>query len=204
MADFDAAAVSAQYGPVAAQYAESFGDNLETQDFDRAVLASVLAGLPSDGLVLDAGCGPAQGAAFAEARGFAPIALDVTPEMLEVARTRVRAAAVRADLRALPFCGSSFDAVIAWFSLLHLPRVAMPATLSDLRRVLRPRGRLAIALQGGHRDVGSDSGAAWCEYEPTEIGMLLTAAGFTSVVTRTRPPRPHEYQATKVIASGVR
>lgn len=202
--DFDAAAVAAQYGPVAARYADDHGDALETHEFDRAVLTQVLSGASPGGLVLDAGCGPAQCAAFVEARGYRAIALDLTPEMLEVAGRRVRAPLVCGDLRSLPFADRSFDAVMAWLSLLHLPRASMPDALTGIRRVMRIGAPLVVALLGGTRDVADRTGASWCEYAATEVAGLLSAAGFTSVVTRSRPPRPHEYQANKVIASAVR
>ncbi len=201
---FDPAAVAAQYGPLATRYAKDFGDTVETEDFDRAVLSHALAGATPGGLVLDAGCGPAQCGAFVEARGYQAIGLDVTPEMLEVARRRVQAPLVRGDLRALPFADRSFDAVMAWFSLLHLPRASMPAALSGVRRVMRIGAPLVLALQGGTRDMTDGAGASWCEYTTTEVARLLNAAGFVDVVTRSRPPRPHEYQATKVMGSGVR
>ncbi len=201
---FDPATVAAEYGPLATRYAEEFGDTVETEEFDRAVLTHVLAGATAGGLVLDAGCGPAQCAAFVEARGYRAIALDVTPEMLEVARHRVQAPPVRGDLRSLPFASRSFDAVMAWFSLLHLPRTAMPDALTGIRRVMRVGAPLAIALQGGTRDMTDGAGPSWCEYTGTEVARLLNATGFSSVVTRSRPPRPHEYQATKVMASAVR
>lgn len=202
--DFDAAAVAAQYGPVAKRYAADHGDNLESHDFDRTVLTQVLAGASPGGLVLDAGCGPAQCSAFVEARGHRAIALDLTPEMLEVARRRVRAPLVCGDLRGLPFADRSFDAVMAWLSLLHLPRSSLPDALTGIRRVMRVGAPLVLCLQGGTRDVTDGTGASWCEYASPEVAGLLNAAGFTSVVTRSRPPRPHEYQATKVIASAVR
>lgn len=201
---FDPAAVAAQYGPVATRYAADFGDTVETEDFDRAVLTHVLADATPGGIVLDAGCGPAQCAAFVEARGYRAVGLDVTPEMLEVARGRVQAPLVRGDLRALPFANRSFDAVMAWFSLLHLPRASMPDALTGIRRVMRVGAPLVLALQGGTRDMTDGTGASWCEYTTTEVAGLLKATGFTDVVTRSRPPRPHEYQANKVMASGIR
>jgi hypothetical protein len=124
--------------------------------------------------------------------------------MLEVARRRVRAPLVCGDLRALPFADRSFDAVLAWYSLLHLPRASMPDALIGIRRDMRVGAPLVLALQGGTGDVADGTAAPWCAYTDTEIAGLLDAAGFSSVVTGSRPPRAHEYQATKVIASAVR
>lgn len=202
---FEPDIVAAQYGPAAADYAEAFFDNLETNDFDRRVVASVLEGARAGGLVLDAGCGPGQGAAFAQARGFTAIGIDVTPEMLEAARGRTGVPVVRADIRFLPFAAATFHAVIAWYSLLHVPRPAMLDTLRGLRRVLRVGAPLIVGLHGGRGDVTEESGVSWCQYEAHDLARLLRAAGFGNVVARTRPPLPHELQVTtKLVASAIR
>jgi ubiquinone/menaquinone biosynthesis C-methylase UbiE len=121
--------------------------------------------------------------------------------MLEAARGRVDAPLVQGDLRALPCATRSFDAVIAWYSLLHLPRSAMPGALADIRRVMRLRAPLVVAL---HSQRFGESDVEWSAYTANELGRLLVNAGFNDVVARTRPPQPHEYQVVKVVASGVR
>lgn len=202
---FEPATIAAQYGPNADAYAANFGGNLEAIDFDRAVLAAVLAGATPGGVVLDVGCGPGQGVAFAQARGLSAIGVDVTPEMLTVARTRVGAPMVQADLRSLPFAAHSFDAVIAWYALLHVPRASMAGTLAGIRRVMRTGAPLIIGLHGGSHDVTEPSGISWCQYQSGELARLLDAVGFRSVITRTRPPLAHELQVTtKLIASALR
>jgi SAM-dependent methyltransferase len=198
--EFDAEAVAAAYAADAPGYAARYADHIEANDFDRAVLSHLLAGVPNDGLVLDAGCGPAQAAAFAEARGLRAVGFDLTHAMLLEARARGRGALVQGDLRALPFASGSFDAAITWFSLLHLPTSAMPSALGDLRRVLRPRAPLIVSLHGARF---GDS-LEWSVYRAHELATLLRAAGFVEVIARTRPPAPGENAVPKVIASGVR
>jgi ubiquinone/menaquinone biosynthesis C-methylase UbiE len=199
--EFDAAAVAAGYASDAEQYAAQHGDTIESTDFDRIVVARLLADVPPGGLVLDAGCGPGPAALFSERRGFAAVGLDLTREMLEVARERVDAPVVQGDLRALPFATRCFDAVIAWYSLLHLPRSAMPGALDDIRRVMRLGAPLIVAL---HSKRFGESGVEWSASTANELGRLLVDAGFNDVIARTRTPQPHEYQVVKVVASGVR
>jgi SAM-dependent methyltransferase len=199
--EFDAAAVADAYGPDAARYAATYAHHLEDNAFDRAVLSSVLRTVPADGLVLDVGCGPAQAAAFAEARGLRSVAFDLTAEMLSEARSRMRGLLVQADMRALPFAPRSCDAVIAWFSLLHLPTSAVPGALADIRRVMRAGAPLVVALHGerfGEASVG------WNAYSATALAALLCDAGFSEIIARTRGPEPGENPVTKVIVSGVR
>jgi SAM-dependent methyltransferase len=198
--EFDADAVASAYRTNAPGYAATYADHLETNPFDRAVLSRLLATVRADGLVLDAGCGPAQAAAFAEARGLRAVGLDLTREMLLEARSRTAGPLVQGDLRALPFAARTFDAVIAWFSLLHLPMSAMPAALADIRRLMRPGAPLVVALHGARFGESLE----WSAYTVDELATLLRAAGFTDVVGRTRPPAPGENPVTKVIVSGLR
>lgn len=51
-----------------------------------------------------------------------------------------------ADVTALPFADAAFDVVISNFMLYHVPD--QPAALAEMRRVLRPGGRLYLATNG--------------------------------------------------------
>ena len=98
--------------------------------------------------MLDVACGTgALTAAVAErvAPGGAALGLDANPEMLAVAR-RKHAGIEWHDGRAesLPFADASFDAVVSQFGLMFFDdRVA---ALREMQRVLRPGGRLAVAV----------------------------------------------------------
>lgn len=71
------------------------------------------------------------------------VATDLNPGMLERARTRGTAHPVtwqQADAMDLPFPDASFDAVVCQFGVMFFPD--RPAAFAQLRRVLRPGGRL--------------------------------------------------------------
>jgi len=106
------------------------------------------AGIKPGQRVLDVACGTgALTLAVAErvAPGGAVTGLDANPEMLAVAR-RKHAAIQWRDGRAesLPFADASFDAVVSQFGLMFFDDHA--AALHEMRRVLRPGGRLAVAV----------------------------------------------------------
>jgi ubiquinone/menaquinone biosynthesis C-methylase UbiE len=74
-------------------------------------------------------------------------AIDLSPGMLAVARERAatlgRPVELReADAQKLPFTDASFDTVVATLSLCSVPD--LDATVAELRRVLRPGGRLVL------------------------------------------------------------
>jgi ubiquinone/menaquinone biosynthesis C-methylase UbiE len=105
-------------------------------------------GLRAAAHVLEVGCGPG----FATERLLELVpkgrvtAIDVDPEMVALARDRLqgreRVEVVEASVTALPFAVDSFGAVTARLVLEHVPDRA--AALRELRRVLRPAGRLFV------------------------------------------------------------
>jgi SAM-dependent methyltransferase len=108
-------------------------------------LAEVLVAaspFPLDGaLVLDLGAGTGAGSEAAAAAGAHVVAVDVAFGMLIVDR-RHRPPATVGDARSLPCASGVFDAVLASFSINHLPD---PSTaVAEAGRVLRP-GRVLLA-----------------------------------------------------------
>ena len=93
--------------------------------------------------VLDACCGTGDLALAAKEAGGDVTGLDFSPRMLE--RARVKSGEiewVQGDLLALPFEDAAFDAATVGFGVRNLDD--LERGLAELRRVLRPGGRLAI------------------------------------------------------------
>jgi SAM-dependent methyltransferase len=93
--------------------------------------------------ILDAGCGTGRLAAELADSGIARVwGVDASPEMLAVARAKTQRAGFKEGrLEALPFRDAWFDAAVAWL-VVHL--VDRGAAFSELLRVLRPGGRVAV------------------------------------------------------------
>jgi len=105
--------------------------------------ARLLADLPG-GELLDVGCGTARLAQLAEQAGRTVTALDADESMVEAARGRMRGLVLRAALPDVPLPDSSARAIAANFVINHVDRPR--AALAELRRVLRPGGRLAMTI----------------------------------------------------------
>jgi SAM-dependent methyltransferase len=114
-------------------------------------IARLLLGLSPGDMVLDVACGPGNfSREFAKAVGDEGlvVGIDASRTMLErgaaelVAAGLPNLALIRGDATALPFPDATFDAVCC-FAALHL--FADPfAGLDEMRRVLRPGGRIAL------------------------------------------------------------
>jgi demethylmenaquinone methyltransferase / 2-methoxy-6-polyprenyl-1,4-benzoquinol methylase len=93
--------------------------------------------------VLDACCGTGDLALAAVAAGGRVTGLDFSERMLDRARRKSNDVAwVRGDVLSLPFGDESFDAVTVGFGMRNLEDLGRG--LDELRRVLRPGGRLAV------------------------------------------------------------
>jgi ubiquinone/menaquinone biosynthesis C-methylase UbiE len=95
--------------------------------------------------VLDVACGTGVLTRAAAARAGRATGLDVNPGMLAVARKRGGGIDWRESrAEALPFADGSFDVVLSQFGLMFFED--RDAALREMLRVLRPGGRLAIAV----------------------------------------------------------
>jgi ubiquinone/menaquinone biosynthesis C-methylase UbiE len=98
--------------------------------------------------ILDVGCGTGVLARrLARANGGRVVGLDVTPAMLDVARAAASRDGLAVEWREgaaerLPFADAEFDLVTCQFALMFFADRA--AALAEMRRVLRPGGRLAL------------------------------------------------------------
>ena len=105
-------------------------------------LAVELVVQPGD-RVLDACCGTGDLALEAERQGGQVVGLDFSERMLERARRKSQTVEwLQGDLLALPFEDASFDAATVGFGVRNVADLEL--SLRELRRVLRPGGRLAI------------------------------------------------------------
>jgi 2-polyprenyl-3-methyl-5-hydroxy-6-metoxy-1,4-benzoquinol methylase len=116
------------------------------------------SGLERGARVLDVGCG--RGVLLSElaARGFEAHGVELRPEAAHGADPRARIRIV-AELAAARYPDAWFDAVIVWHVLEHLRDPA--ATLGEIQRVLRPGGRLVVAVPNFSSLQARWAGAAW-------------------------------------------
>jgi 2-polyprenyl-3-methyl-5-hydroxy-6-metoxy-1,4-benzoquinol methylase len=162
----------------AATWDTKFGDDLPAY---TAAISE--AGIPRGGVVLDIGCG--SGRALPPLRqAVGPrgsvIAIDLTPEMLAVARQAsisARAALVLADARSLPFADASTDAIFAAGLVDHLPDTE--AGLRELARVTRQGGLLVLFHPSGRAALAARHGRALSPDEPLAEGMLRRSTAAT-------------------------
>ncbi|MFB7576385.1 class I SAM-dependent methyltransferase [Streptomyces sp. NPDC056165] len=180
------------YNSFAEAYTAANETNLVNAYYERPAMLA-LAGDVAGRRILDAGCG--SGALFAALRDRGAIVsgFDTSAGMLELARQRLGDGADLqvADLGSpLPYADDTFDDVAASL-VLHYLEDWGPA-LAELRRILRPGGRLIasvdhpFAINLIHREAGRE---AECNYfDTTNWTVEWTIGGQTALVSRWHRP----------------
>ncbi|MBI4395461.1 MAG: class I SAM-dependent methyltransferase [Elusimicrobia bacterium] len=100
------------------------------------------------GTLLDLGAGTGRNVACYPDKSFV-YTVDLSPAMLKKAQERIRengrdAKCVEADASRLPLPDRSVDACVSTFLFCVLPDDRQPAVLREVRRVLKPEGRLRL------------------------------------------------------------
>lgn len=134
------------YDAFAVAYAAENDTSLANAYYERPAMLD-LAGDVSGRSILDVGCGSGALSAALRDRGATVTGMDASAAMLDLARQRLGAdvALHLADLNdPLPFDDAAFDDVVASLVLHYLEDWA-PA-LTQMRRVLRPGGRLLVSV----------------------------------------------------------
>jgi SAM-dependent methyltransferase len=135
------------YDSFAEAYSAETENNLVNAYYERPAMLA-LAGDVAGRRILDAGCGSGPLAAALRDRGAIVTGIDASAGMLALARRRLGddVALHVADLRdRLPFDDGAFDDVVASLVLHYLED--WEPTLAELRRVLRPGGRLIASVE---------------------------------------------------------
>jgi SAM-dependent methyltransferase len=137
-------------------YLRAFADDARAEETEAQALAAVrLAGCPEGGDLLDVPCGFGRHSVPLARAGYHVVGVDRSQALIEEARRRAGGARwpklVRADYRELPQPDESFDAALNLFSSLgYNGDDEDTRALREIRRVLRPGGRLVIEIM--HRD----------------------------------------------------
>jgi SAM-dependent methyltransferase len=164
----------------------------------RQEVRRLLAPRPGEHIV-DIGAGPGFLAAEMAAEGARVVAVDPSASMREVAGARgVDFEVVDGSAERLPLPDRSVDAAVATQVLEYVADV--PGALAEIRRVLRPGGRVllldtdwdSVVWHSGDPDRTRAVLAAWEEhladpYLPRTLGGALRAAGFVEVTPSVWP-----------------
>ena len=173
--------VAAGYDHAAVRYAALEPEGSEWPRLRR--LEALLADLRDGSRVLDVGCGNGIPALAAIAKRHSATGVDVSTVQSEAARRNVPAATVlQGDIADQDFPPESFDAVVAFYVLEHLPREEHGSLFARFAHWLRPGGQLLFTTESGD-EKGTvsewlDVPMYFSQFDEDKTSLLLDSAGF--------------------------
>jgi ubiquinone/menaquinone biosynthesis C-methylase UbiE len=130
-------------------------------------------------------------------------AVDLSPAMAALAARHLDGAVV-ADMVQLPFAPGSISDIVAFYSLIHLPRARITDALREFARVLGSDGHALISAHEGTTDVavseflGHEVDLHASFFTLTELTQAAASADLAPVLAERRPPYPNEGSTTRI------
>ena len=152
---------------------------------DVAAMLFEAVQLPSNGVLLDVGCGSGQGMHWFHGfrREWQAVGIDLGMDGLVAAARSGLDSVLLGTATSLPVAERSVDAIVTLDVMQHLPLDGGDAmALQEMYRVLKPGGFVFIRtnVQSFPR-VPEDREAVWRKYDPEDLVQKLKASGFSIV-----------------------
>lgn len=177
--------VKVAYDKIAADYAQRSFEPDEEESAEHKILNLFLQQV--QGKVCDMGCGPGHNVRYVHDLGMPVMGVDLSPGMIAEARQRnPDLEFLEASMYRLPIPNASWGAILALYSIIHIPRGEVISVLREFNRVLQPDGMLLLAFYVGEmtltrlhwRNVPVQ--IRYTHFRPEEMEHYLAKAGFTA------------------------
>lgn len=157
--------------------------DMVTQENPGGHLKRFAAALPSNGRVLDIGCGPGNSAAYFKDQGLDSEAWDASSEMVRIAKELYGLDVKLATFNALT-AQAHYDGIWANFSLLHAKKDDFFGHLRQIHKALKPGGLFHIGMKLGEGERRDKIGRFYSYYSKPELLDAIKNAGFKAEWTK--------------------
>jgi ubiquinone/menaquinone biosynthesis C-methylase UbiE len=166
------------YNKIARQY------HSERHQFESIIELKKLTQLLDPGAeVLDVGCGAGVPVTkFLVDEGFSVTGIDISDGMLKLAKKHVpKCKFLKADMSEMDFPENSFDGIVSFYAVIHLPREKHADLFKNFYKFLKPGGVMLIGLGSDEWEETAEYFGAkmfWSFYDPEKELELIKNAGF--------------------------
>ncbi len=168
------------YGSCARDYAAS-RDQFQNERF----LEDLSGRLANGARVLDLGCGSGKPVdAFLLKRGFDVTGIHVSEEQIRLAREALpNGTFIQGDMGDVALPSGTFDAIVSFYAIFHIPREEHAGLLRKAWTLLRPGGYLLVTMGSGEWEGTEEdfhgTKMFWSHYGRERNLQLIREAGFT-------------------------
>ena len=189
------------YDRIAEEYTARIAGELEHKPLDRMLLDEFAARTKGAGPVCELGCGPGHVARYLHDRGVDVIGIDLSPGMLEQARKlNPTIEFQQGNMLALEVEDGAWAAIVAFYSIVHIPKTDILQACREMFRALQPGGLLFLAFHIGLEVLREEN--LWgyqvsldvIFYARKEVERYLDLAGFAIEDSLERDPYAPEVE----------
>jgi len=154
---------------------------------DVRLLEDFMKRLPVRARVLDAGCGAGIPITQMLSERFQVTGVDFSEAQIELAKQNVpNAEFLCEDITKLNFPANTFDGIVSYYAIIHIPREEHQPLLANFHRMLEPGGFALLCLGAEHLidDIDENFLGArmyWSHYDTQTYLRILNECGFSII-----------------------
>jgi len=185
-------------------YHDQYRNELSVKPYDKVFLTRFSTMIEKDAKVLDIGCSSsAQQAQFFRDTGFRTTSIDLSEKCIATAKANFKGIHfIQMDMLEMNFESDSFDAINAFYSIIHIPDEKIEELFFDLNRILKLNGKIAIAVHTGNfSGFFEENGMSifYQTYTQDKLKYLIDKFGFRMLEIQERQPiYDFEFQTVRI------
>ncbi len=198
------------YDLAAQRYHELFQNEMNEKVYDRRFLNDFSMRFDSDSLICDAGCGPSGHIGrYVFDKGIPVIGIDISGQCVRLAREcNPGMHFVCGNIGDFAFPDASFDAIIAYYSIIHTPKKYVDGIFQEFCRVIKPEGDLMVVVKAGQTEglqselLDFRTEIYFTLFTAGEIAGYYKRSGFELEFIEKRSPYEFEIKSERIYALG--
>jgi SAM-dependent methyltransferase len=179
-----------RHGYEAGDYEGEYRNDREIRDYEEDLFEKLFSRIPESGKILDLGCGTGEPFdRFMVEKGFDVKGVDLVEKHVYAAREHVpEAEFTQGDFFDVDPEEETFDAVVSFYAVFHLPREKHEELFEHIHGLVRDGGSILVTVGGDEMDEyteedWSGSEMVWSSYSQEKSLEIIEDAGFEVVET---------------------